>query len=198
MSLAKWSTSSEQVSNRIYREAEAKHLDSESVKVLGMKWIASKDCFAFEGVEIPTGLKITKRVVLSLIARLFDPLGLLTPFIMLAKILFQELWKLGVEWDEEIPENIQVQFIQWVQGLAQLRHWQIPRCYTSVPWQLEGIELHSFSDASEKGYGACIYVRVPKDKDSFTVALVIAKARVAPVKKITLPRLELLGALLSA
>ena len=65
----------------LYREYEAKYMDAESIKVLGIKWMASIDCFSFEGIDIPNSLKITKRVVLSIIARMFDPLRFLTPFL---------------------------------------------------------------------------------------------------------------------
>ena len=122
MSLTKWGSNSELVSDMLYQEFESKHLDSESVKVLGMKWIASIDCFSFEGMMVPNDLRVTKRVILSFIARLFDPLGFLSPFIMLAKCLFQEIWKLGLDWDEEVPVSIQKHFLHWVTGIEKLCH----------------------------------------------------------------------------
>ena len=83
MPLAKWTSNSQVVSDKIYQEISAKHLiPGESIKVLGTKWIAKNDTFSFDGVEVPIDIISTKRIVLSFIARLFDPLGLLNPFIM--------------------------------------------------------------------------------------------------------------------
>ena len=118
---------------------------------------------------------------------------------MVVKCQFQEIWKLGLSWDETVPECMQNQFRRWLAGMEQLVSWQIPRAYTSRPW-CENLEvaLHAFGDASERGYGACVYLVVRFSVGSLTSSLVTSKARVAPVKKVTLPRLELLGALLCA
>ena len=81
-----------------------------------------------------------------------------------------------------------------------LKTWEIPQCYfPGMPWNgLTNVELHVFCDASEKGYGTNVYVRVPKGPDIFEVCLVISRAKVAPLKRVSIPRLELLGALLGA
>ena len=98
-------------------------------------------------------------MVLSFIARLFDPLGLVTPFVMSIKCLFQELWKLGIAWDEEIPDSLESEFLNWCRGLKKLEEWKIPRSYTHLPWkEVTFHELHAFGDASQKGYGACVYL----------------------------------------
>ena len=199
MPLAKCASNNDVVSDMFFQEFGAKHVGSESVKILGLKWLTGPDCFSFDGLEVPVELTTTKRVVLSFLARLFDPLGFLTPFTMVPKILIQEMWQLGLDWDADVPEGIHVQFLHWVSGLKLLHDWQIPRCYTSSPWTgLGGMELHSFGDASERGYGAVVYLRVPSGDGTFDVSIVTARARVAPLKKVTVPRLELLGALLAA
>lgn len=142
---------------------------------------------------------VTKRVVLSYIARLFDPLGFLTPFTMLAKVLFHDLWRLGLAWDEEVPVDTRKQFTRWVSGFEVLRKWEIPRSYTGHPWRDNvKIELHGFGDASEKEYGACVYLCTQTSDGAHCSTLVTFRAKVAPLKKMTLPRLELLGALLCA
>lgn len=198
-SLSKWESNSKEVSDMIYREFEGKHLDSESVKVLGMKWIPNEDCFSYEVLNVPLDFKVTKRSVLSCIARLFDPLGFLTPFVMWVKILFQELWILGVEWDGDVPPDIENRFNDWLKGVHLLQDWRVPRRYTNLTLkQLDRIEIHGFGDASEKGYGACVYIKAIREGHFPTVLLVISKAKVAPIKKITIPRLELIGALLCA
>ena len=199
MSLSKWSSSSPVVAEMLQHQFHDKYLTAESVKVLGMRWSAQLDSFSFDCVSIPDGLIVTKRVVLSFIARLFDPLGFVTPFIMLAKCLFQEIWKQGLTWDQPIPESMQLLFLRWLDGMKQMKLWQVPRSYTGCAWcDNEKITLHAFGDASEKGYGACVYLAVRFNDGSMTSSLVISKARVAPLKKVTLPRLELLGALLCA
>ena len=200
MSLTKWGSNSELVSDMLYQEFESKHLDFESVNVLGMKWIASIDCFSFEGMLVSSELRVTKRVILSFIARLFDPLGFLSPFIMLAKCLFQEIWKIGLDWDEKVPVSIPKHFLHWVTGIELLCHLEIPRNYISGnAWcDLSKLELHAFGDAAEKGCEACVYVVTQIKDGTCRSFLVISKAKVAPIKKVTLPRLELLGALLCA
>lgn len=91
MHLAKWTSNSETVSNQISKEFSVKQEDPEFVKILGMKWLPHNDAFSFDGAGVSDEFITTKRMVLSYIARLFDPLGLLNPFTMFAKILFQKL-----------------------------------------------------------------------------------------------------------
>ena len=81
-----------------FYESELKYTESDALKVLGLKWNPVNDCFSFDSLASPNGMIITKRLVLSFIARLFDPLGFLTPFSVKAKIIFQQLWVLGIEW----------------------------------------------------------------------------------------------------
>ena len=199
MVLSKCSSNSQVVSSLMLREYGVKYSELEAVKILGFKWVSQLDYFSFEGMEVPPDVITTKRVVLSMLARLYDPLGFLTPFTMFAKLLMQEIWLLGVDWDEGVPEQLHNQFVAWLNGLTHIKEWGIPRCYTGGPWKaLRGIELHAFGDASEKGYGAAVYIRIPQGDGSFEVSLVVARGKVAPLKRVTLPRLELLGALLCA
>lgn len=199
MHLSKWKTNSDLVANKIFKESSGKYLESESVKVLGLGWQASSDSFDFTGFEVPSDLYVTKRVVLSIIARMFDPLGFLTPFIMKAKIIFQQLWQSGVGWDELAPQELREDFLHWVEGLKSICHLRIERRYFgSYAWSsLQGLEVHAFGDASEKGYGTVVYLRIPVG-NKYRMSFVMARSRVAPIKKVTLPRLELLGALLTA
>lgn len=128
-----------------------------------VQWCLREDCFSFESLDLGTlEVASTKRSVLSLIAKVFDPLGLISPFIMSAKIFFQDIWRLGLSWDEMLPE-LKSKFKEWVKGITVLHSWKINRCFfPGVPWKMvSGIELHAFGDASEKGYGACVYMRIP-------------------------------------
>ena len=206
LSLAKFASNSPVVSNELHSEFGSRHIDADFTKVLGMTWMTSIDCFKFEGIEIPSSIQLTKRMVLSFVARLFDPLGWLNPFVTTLKVLFQKIWKLGLDWDEDLPEELALQFRTWISDLEVLKTWEIPRCYFhGCTWNTlvdeNHLEFHMFCDAADqKGYGACVYVRYPSHSGdgSYIVSYVISKARVAPVRSVTLPRLELLSALLGA
>ncbi len=197
MNLTKWH------SNKLCIDVSEKEQGSSSLKVLGTCWNGSNDCFHFAESHLPSleGLTCTKRGILSLTARIFDPLGFLTPLTMFGKFIFQDLWCLGVGWDEMVPEQHQKRFVSWVKGLQSVSQVYIPRCICSQPSWREAsnvLEIHAFGDASMRGYGAVVYCRVPCVEGGFQVSLVMSKGKVAPLKKITLPRLELLGALLCA
>ena len=168
-------------------------------KVLGMKWVPGADVFAFDGLDTSDTLCLTKRVVLSLISRLFDPLGLLHPFTIRAKIQFQELWREGYEWDMLLNDEYASEFRKWLQELTELRQWTIPRRYLTCSLWSENprLSLHGFGDASPQAYGACVYL-VSQTDTGYESSLVMARARVAPLKQNSLPRLELLGSLLVA
>ena len=185
----------------VFSELEAGRVD-EIVKVLGVTWHPDDDTFSFLGQRLPVGMVPTKRLVLSLIARLFDPLGLLTPFVMVAKCLFQDLWERKLDWDDPLPDDLSDLFSRWMLDCQLLEQVKIPRCYTAgtaADWTSSEVkELHVFADASPKGYGAAVYVRVLQPDGVFSVSLVMSKGRVAPLKRLTLPRLELLGCVMAA
>jgi hypothetical protein len=191
MDLTKWNSNQKSI---LDKENELQ----EPVKVLGVKWSTEKDLFQFDGIQIPEDLTVTKRMVLSTLARIFDPLGFIAPVVMAGKILFQKLWELGLGWDEEIPEPLNQQFKRWAHSFEQLKTLQIPRRLTSLCWSLakDNVKLHVYADSSELGYGAVAYL-VTSHETTEESNLVISKARVAPLKKVTLPRLELLACLLA-
>lgn len=101
--------------------------------------------------------KTTKRIILSLICQIFDPLGLMGPIIIVAKLIIQELWKLKLDWDMEIPEPLQNTWTSFYRELAEISYIEIPR--NVLFSQYVSIEIHGFCDASIKAYGACIYLR---------------------------------------
>jgi hypothetical protein len=199
MPLVKWCSNSPAVAEYLQHDFSDKYVSADSLKVLGMRWLCQQDCFCFDCLEIPEGLVFTKRVVLSYISRVFDPLGFLAPYTMQSKCLFQDIWKAGVDWDEEISKEFSKRFEQWVAGLRLFQAWLIPRCYVASPWNgIQHMQLEGFGDASQHGYGACVYLRVLLSDGTLTSSLVMSKARVAPVKTLTIPRLELMAALLCA
>ena len=188
MTLAKWTSNSLNFAEKV----------AETTKVLGMKWTPESDVFSFDGVEVPPSLCLTKRTLLSLISRLFDPLGLLNPFTIRAKILFQSLWKEEYGWDQTLSDEWSTWLGGWLEELEVLKCWTIPRRFFSILWsEKPTVVLHGFGDASPQAYGACVYIVTGSDGD-FQSSLVMSRARVAPIKSISLPRLELLGALLCA
>ncbi|XP_043238933.1 uncharacterized protein LOC122390259 [Amphibalanus amphitrite] len=180
------------------------HVTTESVmKVLGVTWCKEEDVFSFTGDELPAGIVPTKRVVLSMMARIFDPVGFLTPFSVVAKCLFQELWELQLEWDDELPPDYAEVFTRWLDGCRILKNMKVPRCFTvhSVSdWSAApSLELCVFADASPKAYGACVYIRIKQPDDSYSVSFVMSKGRVAPLRqRLTMPRLELSACVLAA
>lgn len=196
--LAKWGSNSSIIQEN---EENLGHsvISSPFLKVLGISWSTKDDFFFFESAPLAAGMQFTKRLVLSFIARIFDPLGFLTPFEIAVKILFQEIWQSGYDWDDPLSSELQEQVSAWVGNFEKLRLLRIPRCLAIDIWAgIKRCELHCFSDASEKAYGCCIYLKVWGEHDEVKSSLVASKARVAPLKRVTLPRLELLGALTGA
>ncbi|XP_065086854.1 uncharacterized protein LOC135708681 [Ochlerotatus camptorhynchus] len=169
-----------------------------TIKALGIHWQPCSDEFLFS-VQPTKILHPTKRIILSNIASLFDPLGLLAPIIIKAKLLMQHLWELKVDWDAIPPSELTNIWQVFVQGLALLNSFQIPRRVIGTN-KTSRIFLHGYSDASERAMGACIYIRAVDDAGNHSSHLLCAKSKVAPIgnKRTTLPRLELCAAVILA
>lgn len=127
---------------------------------------------------------------------MFDVLGWFSPAVIKVKILYQRLWEQKVDWDDPVPINIQSVWERWRSELPQLTKKMIPRCYYPNGVAIVSMELHGFSDASEEAYAAVVYLRMIDSQDNIHTSLVTSKTRVSPIKKLTIPRLELCGALL--
>lgn len=140
--------------------------------------------------------KITKRFILSSVSQIFDPLGLLSPFIMMGKILLQKMWLHKLDWDEHVPNDILTSWNQFEKSLSILNTLRVPRLV--IGSNPSYVELHIFSDASQLGYGACAYIRTIHTDFTISVDLLCSKGKVAPIKPLSINRLELCGALLSA
>ena len=141
---------------------------------------------------------ITKRILVSDVAKTFDVLGWFSPAIIKVKILLQQLWELKVDWDDHVPETIHNSWMQWRSELNLLTTKHIPWCYFSKTTTITSTELHGFSDASEHAYAAVVYLRMTDTGGNTQVTLVTSKTKVAPIKKLTIPHLELCGAHLLA
>lgn len=166
-------------------------------KTLGLSWNVILDTLNYQASVIDNKSKrVTKRTILSFIAQLFDPLGLVSPTIVLGKIIMQKIWRLGIGWDESLPLDLITLWEQFCNDMRFVNEIAVPRY--ALNSQCINIELHCFCDASETAYGACIYVRAVDNFANVTTRLLCSKSRVASVKTISLPRLELCGALLLA
>ncbi|XP_031339592.1 uncharacterized protein LOC116168078 [Photinus pyralis] len=158
--------------------------------VLGMKWNRRSDtlsCFVnVKGVEKAT----TKRIILAEVAKIFDPLGILAPVTLVPKLLLQETWNSKLGWDESVSSEVSRKFLKWKHDIALLNLLEIPR------WACRGNKqswtLHTFCDASKSGYAATVFLR-SEINGTGMVQLLMAKSRVAPLKDITINRLELIS-----
>lgn len=164
-------------------------------KLLGILWNPYKDTFHYETTMSWDDGRVTKRAILSQVCKLFDPLGLVGPVITLAKILVQNLRARKIQWDESVPMDIHKAWLTIKSQLKLLNTMEIPRLILSEIYPDLQIQAHGFCDASEKAYGACIFLR-GKDHKNITVSLICLKSRVAPLKALSLPQLELCGATL--
>ncbi|XP_051155326.1 uncharacterized protein LOC127277921 [Leptopilina boulardi] len=165
-----------------------------TIKTLEIHWDSRKDVI-FNKIDTSRFLKtITKRTILSLIAKLFDPLGLLAPVIVMGKIIIQLLWKAGILWDSSVSASIHTMWLSFRNQLHLIEKITFDRFILNS--NSVEIQLHGFCDASESAFGACIYLRSTDASRKIDISLVCAKSRVAPVKPVTLPRLELCGAFL--
>lgn len=201
MRLMKWSSNSSDLlrtlpDDHIECRAPLCFDEDESIKALGIRWYPLSDEFRYK-VHVPVERKeLTKREMLSEIARLFDPLGLLSPIIITAKIQVQKLWLTGLGWDEMLPDDVSSTWRRFQRDLHLVEGVRIPRwCHTTARCSLE---LHGFSDASLLAFAACVYARVRREDGTVTVTLLAGKTKVAPIKQQCIPRLELNGAVLLA
>lgn len=163
-----------------------------SIKILGLQWAPSCDEFNF--FVNKTDSVTTKRSVLKLLASIYDPVGFIAPCTFVAKCIMQDLWKLGVGWDEKLPLDVCDRWLTFIEELPRLSELHIER-HAVLP-SVTSCELVGFCDASSRGYAACIYIRSCDDQGAVKIRLLIAKSKVAPVKPVTIPRLELMSAVL--
>ncbi|KAM8714852.1 hypothetical protein ACLKA7_001255 [Drosophila subpalustris] len=171
-------------------------MDDSVTSALGLSWNQREDVLLFAFRPKRSFNEVTKRTILSLASSLFDPLGLVAPVIVTAKIILQELWILKLHWDESVPQALCQAWKSFAASLPALESLAIPRfCLQS---NNEELQLHGFCDASIRAYGCCIYARTISSNGKIRVRLVTSKCRVAPTRKLSLPKLELAAAHLLA
>ncbi|UYV61591.1 hypothetical protein LAZ67_1005452 [Cordylochernes scorpioides] len=194
--LRKWNSNCQEIVSHVEEMNEEKKINLEKgaiSKILGSVWDHVQDTFRVN-ITLPEEV-VTKRDLLSNIARIFDPLGFLSPTTVALKIIMQELWRGGIGWDEHIPNDIKEKWNNFRAELLKLGELSIPR----YVWACEGdrdVQLHGFCDASSVAYSAVCYLRTVSLDGQVHISMLAAKTRVAPCKSLTLPRLELCAALL--
>lgn len=174
-------------------EQDGSRIISENSKMLGLSWEPEKDFIYFQHENFEELNNDTKTSVASLLAKIYDPLGLVSPFVLQARQIMKKTHQLKLPWKANLPAEILPEWHEWIQQVKNLNSLQFNR-YIELG---ENSELHVFSDASGTGYGAAAYIR-NKLGEKYTCQLLMARSKIAPIKEQTIPRLELLAALLAA
>lgn len=198
--LQKWASNSKEFIDSVPQSLRSISVDTNEsiIKTLGLTWNMKTDSFHYQNkLPQPKSVLITKRNILADLQRLFDPLGWISPAIITAKILIQNIWKERLDWDEEVNNTHKEEWNKIREGFNNLHKIQIKRwIYTET--ENEKISLHGYCDASIKAYCAVVYYRVQKENGEIKTGIIASRTKVAPVKTISLPRLELCGAVLLA
>ena len=173
----------------------------ESSHVLGLKWNhASDTLIVSRGTSPDTNKTITQRVVLSLVSAVYDPIGLVAPYMVQSRLLLKDIWRLGgQQWDDDLPDKIVTKFNEWSKELPTLSEIQIPRSYFEE--RVDSLVLHMFGDSSQDFFSAVALLRgkvATTTGHTTELAFVFGKARVAPMKALTIPKLELQASLFAA
>ncbi|KAJ8705579.1 hypothetical protein PYW08_012625 [Mythimna loreyi] len=200
-----WVTNSEELRARLKLDMPDRVAmesgDNDTERTLGLMWSPATDQFAFDTSfkKIPRAIVDgevvpTKREFLRVVMSVFDPLGFLCPCVIQSRILMQRIWRTGIQWDEQLREEEARSWFEWLHNLRAVDRVAIPRWYGL---NLDDLELHVFGDASESAYAAVAYIAGYNELGERQASFVLGKARVAPQKVISIPRLELQAAVLA-
>lgn len=204
LKLHKFSSNKKEVIQAVAPEDRAKGLQNLDLtrdplpieRTLGIMWCAETDSFQFRIVIQDRPL--TRRGILSTVCSVYDPLGFVAPLILVGKRILQDLCQNNADWDDPICDELRPRWERWRSELHTLENLRIPRCFKPERFgHVKTAELHHFSDASLLGYGQCSYLRLISENDQIHCSLVMGKARVTPLKPVTIPRLELTAAVVS-
>ncbi|XP_074041972.1 uncharacterized protein [Leptinotarsa decemlineata] len=194
--LRKFISNSSEILQRLVSKNDSQLVDlgvNENAKTLGMIWNALTDRFLYK-ISVGTSTRVTKRTVLSETSQIFDPLGLLSPSILLAKLIMRDIWMEKIDWDESLPSNLHTRWSRFRDELKDFNELSIPR--RVICPEFVSLEIHGFLDSSAHAYGACVYIKSCNSRGEAFVNLACAKSKVAPLKIQTIPRLELIASLL--
>ena len=190
--LRSWATNSP-----LLREQTEEDQTSDSntvVNILGLRWGPLHDTLHLTPKEtiLPPSQHVSKCNVLQVSSKTYDPLGYLSPVTVKAKLLIQELWQKKLEWDELLPTDLTIKWNDIAGDIQEASKLILPRCFfPQYRTDAHPIYLHVFADASPMAYGTVANISTG-DQSSF----VMVKSRVAPLKTLTLPQLELMAALI--
>ncbi|KAL4083194.1 hypothetical protein QTP88_028524 [Uroleucon formosanum] len=159
------------------------NLDGSAVKTLGLSWSPINDTYTYKIDRMNNDGVFTKRTVLSAIATIFDPLSLIGPVVVKAKMFMQQLWTNKISWDERLLPLLYDEWNTYYEELFEIIQIQIPRCVIGVDKAIR-IQIHCFADASIKAYAAAMYLRATDEYGNHVTRLIAAKSRVAPLKLI--------------
>ncbi|XP_074107213.1 uncharacterized protein LOC141532660 [Cotesia typhae] len=195
--LAKWASNHPKLKQLNHAEAITQYTIEDpdnSTKILGMYWSPQRDYFSFKNSTPCKAQRYSKRSILSEIAQIFDPLGFLSPLIIQTKMFMQELWLVKLSWDSPLPETFCKRWKAFTHQLAMINCIKIPRWIHSST--NSSLEIHGFSDASQLAMAAVVYIKVHHHNctQGAKVTLLCSKTKVAPLKQLTIPRLELTAA----
>ncbi|XP_014681598.1 PREDICTED: uncharacterized protein LOC106821347 [Priapulus caudatus] len=171
--------------------------EAEEQKVLGVVWDPASDEMKYKvkPVHVKDKQILTKRMVLSELARVYDPIGFTAAFLIRGKILMQKLWQRGIDWDDDLQASEKSEWRKFFLELEHLEGVSFPRCLMRKPVP---VELVIFCDASEDAFRAVAYTRWEESEGIFGVRFLSAKSRVAPLKCLSIPRLELQAAVIAS
>lgn len=166
-------------------------------KILGLYWNTEQDIFVFnlnlvrvEPCILNPNRVPSKRETLKVIMSVFDPHGFAAPVTVRGRILMQEMWRAGIEWDEKLNEELAGKWKLWLSDLEEVKAIQVPRCFSEMLFKADEVQLHTFVDASELACCALSFLRVRKN-ENVNVVFVASKCKVAPKSYVSVPRLEL-------
>lgn len=201
--LTKWLSNSRAVLNTIPLSERAPSVTSllpdvalPSERALGVIWDTNDDMIK---IKVSVANKpITRRGILSIVSALFDPIGLVSTATLKAKVIVQKSFREKLQCDDPLPETMRNEWQSWLATLPYLEKVSVNRCYKPSDFgDVKCTQLHIFSDGSEQGYGACAYLRLTNSYNKHTCSFLMGKSRLAPMKTMTIPRLELSGAVVA-
>ncbi|XP_077973538.1 uncharacterized protein LOC144428324 [Styela clava] len=200
--LTKWMSNSKVVLNSLPESERCKQLrsrvldDGVSNRILGVYWNALSDEFGCK-IDIPDR-EFTRRGILSALSSLFDPLGFWAPVTLTAKLLLQDLCRKKIGWDDPVCERDANSWANWLNQIHLLENLKICRCLEPLDFgRVSRSDVHIFADASNNGYSAVAYLRLIDEHSRVHCAFLMGKSRLAPIKPVSVPRLELTAAVLA-
>ena len=208
MVVCKFMSNSDEVMDSLKEDEKAPNIDltelqssamtTPTLKALGVFYSRKDDAFSFKK-DVPMDKEVwNKRDILSFYASLFDPHGLISPVVIMARIIFQGLWLRDYGWDDPIQDQELMEWLCWLDGVTDFPKFRIPRCLfdTTIQSPVTKKELHVFCDASTKAFAAAVYLLCVFDNGHASSRLVQSRAKLAPIKSVSVPRLELMAAVL--